>query len=275
VHTDDRVAQAAATSDVAAALAGGDVQLRFDMIANGDSGLLVAVHAQPVWVHGELGLLPAPELWAAAERQGQTAALQQWLLTRACADVAALSAELLVTVDLPAGLVHADELPGEVTAALAGAGLAPRRLTLCFTEEVLQTSSAALIPALHTVHEAGVRLGLDDYGMGSTLWSQLSRVPLDVVFVDVRNLSARGNDDRTLALLAAIAHSARTFDVDTVAKEIGTEEMLTELRTQGVVAVSGPVMPCGLTAPQVAAVLRHPSAMVVAPIPVPHSRAGV
>jgi diguanylate cyclase (GGDEF)-like protein len=275
VHTDDRVAVAAATSDVAAALADGEVQLRFHLIANGDTGILSAVHAEPVWVHGELGVLPAPELWAAAERQGQTAALQTWLLNRSCSDAAALDDQVLVTVDLPAGLVHADELPGEVAAALAGAGLAPRRLTLCFTEEVLQTSSAALIPALHTVHEAGVRLGLDDYGMGATLWSQLARLPLDVVMVDVRNLTARGNSDRALALLGAIARSARTFDVDTVAKQVATQEMLVELRTQGLVAVSGPILPSGLTAPQVAALLRHPSSAVVAPITLPRPRAEV
>jgi diguanylate cyclase (GGDEF)-like protein len=275
VHTDDRVAQAAATSDVAAAMADGQVQLRFDLIANGDTGILSAVHAEPVWVHDQLGLLPAPELWAAAERQGQTAALQQWLLNQSCADVAGLDDELLVTLDLPAGLVHADELPGEVTAALAAAGMAPHRLTICFTEEVLQTSSAALIPALHTVHEAGVRLGLDDYGMGSTLWSQLARLPLDVVIVDVRNLAAPGNTERALRLLGAIAGSARTFDVATVAREISTEHMLTQLRTQGLVAVAGPVLPTGLTAPQVAAVLRHPSAALVAPIPIPRPRAEV
>ncbi|OMQ13924.1 hypothetical protein A7K94_0220250 [Modestobacter sp. VKM Ac-2676] len=79
--------------------------------------------------------------------------------------------------------MHADELPGEVAAALAAAGLPPRLLTLCFSEEVLQTSSATLVPALHTVHDAGVQLALTGYGMGSTLWSQLSRVPLDVVIV--------------------------------------------------------------------------------------------
>jgi EAL domain-containing protein (putative c-di-GMP-specific phosphodiesterase class I) len=275
VHTDDRVAQAAATSDVAAALAGGEVQLRFDLIANGDTGVLSAVHAEPVWVHGELGLLPAPELWAAAERQGQTAALQQWLVTRACADIAELDDQLLVAVDLPAGLVHAEELPGEVAAALAGAGLPPRRLTLCFTEEVLQTSSAALIPALHTVHEAGVRLGLDDYGMGSTLWAQLARVPVDVVFVDIRDLATPGDSPGALQLLGAIARSGRSFDVDTVAKQVGSLEMLTNLRAQGLVAVSGPVLPTGLTAPQVAAVLRHPAASVLVPARVPRPRAEV
>jgi EAL domain-containing protein (putative c-di-GMP-specific phosphodiesterase class I) len=171
--------------------------------------------------------------------------------------------------------VHADELPGEVAAALAGADMAPRRLTLCFTEEVLQTSSAALIPALHTVHEAGVQLGLDDYGMGATLWSSLSRLPLDVILVDVRTLSAQDDTERAVKMLGPIAASARAFDVATVAKGIGTQQLLTELRTQGLVAVSGPVLPTGLTAPQVSAVFRHPASTVVAPIPVPRPRAEV
>ncbi|MCZ2825608.1 MULTISPECIES: diguanylate cyclase domain-containing protein [unclassified Modestobacter] len=279
LHTEDRVAQAAASSSLATALADGEVQLRFDTIANGDTGILAALHAQPVWVHPELGTLPAAELWAAAERQGCTAALQQWLLTRACGDVAALDDQLLVAVDLPAGLVHADELPGEVAVALAAADLTPPRLTLVVTEEVLQTSSAALIPALHAVHRTGVRLGLDDYGMGSTLWSQLARLPLEMVMVDVRNLSAGGNQDRTLELLGAIGRSARDFEVSTVVKDITSRELLHELRVQGVVAVSGPVLPSGLTAAEVAALLHHPGPAVVAPlpapVPLPRPRAGV
>jgi diguanylate cyclase (GGDEF)-like protein/PAS domain S-box-containing protein len=275
VHTDDRVGQATATSDVAAAMADGEVQLRFDLVADGATGVLSAVHAQPVWVHAELGVLPAPELWAAAERQGHTAALQQWLLTRACTDVAGIDDRLLVAVDLPAGLVHADELPGEVTAALATAGLAPHRLVLSFTEEVLQTSSAALIPALHTVHDAGVRLGLDDYGMGSTMWAVLARIPLDVVTVDVRNLATQGDDERALQLLAAISRSARTFGVQTVAKQISNKHMLDQLRAQGLVSVAGPALPTGLRAEQVGALLRHPSAAVVAPLHLPRPRAGV
>jgi predicted signal transduction protein with EAL and GGDEF domain len=273
VHSDDRVAQASASSDVAAALADGEVQLRFDVIADGDPNLVSAVRAQPVWVHGELGVLPAPELWAAAERQGRTAALQQWLLTRACTEVAGIDDRMPVAVDLPAGLVHADELPGEVAAALATAGMAPHRLTLCFTEEVLQTSSAALIPALHTVHEAGVRLGLDDYGMGSTLWSHLARLPVDLVLVDVRDLATSGDADRALQLLSAIARGARAFAVDTVATQVSTPQMLGELRAQGLVALSGPALPCGLTALQVVSLLRHPSA--APPMAVPRPRAGV
>jgi diguanylate cyclase (GGDEF)-like protein/PAS domain S-box-containing protein len=263
VHTDDRFSLATATSDVAVALGDGDIQLRYDLIVNGDTGVYVAACATPVWRHDELGMLPAADLWAAAERQGYTGLLQQWLLSQACAEIAAFSDELLVCVDLPAGHVHADELAGEVAAALAGAGMAPARLTLTFSEEVLQTSSAALIPALHVVHEAGVQLALTDYGMGSTLWSQLARVPLDVVMVDVRDLAQAGDDERSLTVLTAIHRSATTFGVRTVATEIASPQMFATIHAQGLVAIGGPVLPSGLTAAQVADTISHTPAAAV------------
>jgi diguanylate cyclase (GGDEF)-like protein/PAS domain S-box-containing protein len=257
VHSSDRLTLAAATSDVAAALADGDVQLRYDAAVNGDTGVCVAAWATPVWVHPELGTLPAAELWAAAERQGHTGLLQQWVLTRGCAEVAAISDRLLLCVDLPAGYVHAEDLAGEVTAALAGAGLAPARLTLTFTEEALQTASAALIPALHVVHEAGVQLALADYGMGATLWAHLARVPVDVVMVDVRALAQPGDDERALRVLAAIHSSATTFGVRTMAMEVATTQMFAAIHAQGLVAIGGPVLPSGLTSTGLDDLLRH------------------
>jgi diguanylate cyclase (GGDEF)-like protein len=275
VHDDDRVAQAAATSDVAAALAAGQVQLRYDVVATSGTGEIAGVHATPVWVHPELGVLPAPELWAAAERRGQNRALQQWLLRQTCTEVMALDRELQVGFDLPAGQVHADELAGEVTAALAGAGMAPRQLVLAFDEEVLQTSSAGLIPALHVIRAMGVHLCLDDFGMGSTLWSQLARVPLDTVRVDVHRLAAPGDHERTMKVLTAIESSAAAFDVYTLASGVGSPELYDAIRAQCRMAVTGPVLPTGLTGDQVASLLRHPSATVLASVALRRPRAGV
>jgi diguanylate cyclase (GGDEF)-like protein len=260
VHTRDRLSLTAATSDVAVALADGEVELRYDLVVDGETGRYEAACAAPVWIHDELGILPAADLWAAAERQGYTGLLQQSLLRQACAEIAAVSDRLGLCVDLPAG-VHADGLAGEVTAALAGAGLAPARLTLTFSEEVLQTSSAALIPALHVVHEAGVQLALSDYGMGSSLWSQLARVPLDAVMVDVRDLAQPGDDERALRLLNAIHHSAGTCDVRTVATAISSPQMFAAIHAEGLVAMRGPVLPCDLSAAQLAeTVSRTPAA---------------
>ena len=275
VHSEDRIAQAAATSDVAAAVAAGEVQLRFDVVATSDTRTITGVHTEPVWVHPELGLLPSAELWAAAERQGQNDMLQQWLLRQACAEVAALDGELQVGFDLPARQVRADELAGEVAAALASTGLKPRQLVLAFDEEVLQTSSAGLIPALHVVRAAGVHLCLNDFGMGSTLWSQLARVPLDTVRVDVRRLAAPDDHERTMRVLTAIESSAAAFDVYTLASGVSSVELYEAVHEQCRMAVTGPVLPTGLTAAQLAALLRHPSASVVAAVPVLRQRAEV
>ncbi|GAB3352559.1 diguanylate cyclase domain-containing protein [Modestobacter lapidis] len=264
VHSSDRLALAAATSDVAVALADGDVELRYDLVVNGDTGVYVAAGATPVWVHPELGPLPAAELYAAAERQGHTGLLQQWVLTQSCAEVAAISDRLLLCVDLPAGYVHADDLTGDVTAALAGAGLAPDRLTLTFTEEALQTASAALIPALHTVHETGVQLALSDYGMGATLWAHLARLPLDVVMVDVRDLAPAGQTERALKVLTGIYNSTSTFDVRTVVTAVATTEMFAAIHAQGLVAIGGPVLPTGLSAGALDGLLRHTPVAAVA-----------
>jgi EAL domain-containing protein (putative c-di-GMP-specific phosphodiesterase class I) len=168
-----------------------------------------------------------------------------------------------VGIDLPAGHVHGDELVGEVTAALASTGMAPRRLVLAFTEEVLQTSAAGLVPALGMVRDAGVHLCLTDYGMGSTLWSQLARVPLDTVMVDVQTLAAPDDPVRTMQVLTAIERSCAAFDVYCVATEVSTPELYAAIREQCVMAVRGPVLPTVLTAAQVAAVLRHPSRVAV------------
>ncbi len=275
VHTDDRVAQAAASSDVLAAMTAGEVQLRYDVVSTSDTGEVYGLHSTPVWVHPELGVLPAPELWAAAERQGRNGLLQQWLLRRACTEVAALDGELTLGFDLPAGQVRADELVGEVTAALAEAGMAPRQLALAFDEEVLQTSAAGLIPALHTVRAAGVHLCLNDFGMGSTLWSQLARVPLDTVRVDVRGLAAPGDHERAMRVLLAIESSAAAFDVYCFASGVSSPELYEAIRAQCRMAVTGPVLPSGLTAAQVAALIRHPSSTLLAPLSAPRAHAEV
>ena len=275
VHTDQRDARSAASSDVAAAMAAGEVQLRYDVVTTSDTGAVYGLHSTPVWVHPTLGVLPAPELWATAERQGLNRELQQWLLRQACTEAAALPGELTLGFELPAGQVRAEELAGEVATALAEAGLAPRQLALAFDEEVLQTSAAGLIPALHVVRAAGVHLCLNDFGMGSTLWSQLARVPLDTIRVDVRGLAAPGDHERTMRVLTAIESSAAAFDVYTFASGVNSPELLAAISARCQMAVTGPVLPNALTAGQVAALLRHPSSTLLAPVPVPRAHAEV
>jgi EAL domain-containing protein (putative c-di-GMP-specific phosphodiesterase class I) len=246
-------------ADLAAVVEEGVLQLRLDAACDAD-GRIVLVHAVPVWQHAVHGTVRGMELWTAAERHGRSAALQSWLLQQACLAVAGLDDDRIgVAVSFPAGHVHPDGLAGEVEAALAGSGLAPSRLTLSFTEETLLTASAALVPELEAARRTGVRLCLDNYGMGHSLFALMARISLDMVRVDLAALASRDDTGRALQVLAAIVRTTASFDLLTIAGGVGTPEVREAVLATGVQLLHGRGLPHDLTADEVAALVAVPA----------------
>src|SRR3954454_10863644 len=240
-------------ADLVGVVDGGVLDLRLDAASDVD-GRIVLLHAVPVWQHAVHGALRGMELWTVAERQGLTAALQVWLLRQACLDVAGLDDDRIgVVVSLPAGHVQPDGLAAQVESALADSGLAPSRLTLSFTEETLLTSSAAFVPALEAARRTGVRLCLDNYGMGHSLFALLARIPLDLVRVDLAALASRDDTDRALQVLAAIVRTTRSFGLVAIAGGVATPELREAVLTTDVQLLQGRGEPHDLTIDEVAA----------------------
>jgi diguanylate cyclase (GGDEF)-like protein len=241
--------------DLAAVVDEGVLQVRLDAACDAD-GRIVLLHAVPVWQHAEHGTVRGMELWTAAERQGRSAALQRWLLRQACLEIAGLPDDrIAVAVSLPAGHVFPEGLAGEVAAALAEADLDPSRLIISFTEETLLTSPASLVPQLEAARSTGVRLCLDNYGMGHSLFALLARVPLDLVRVDVAALASRDDTGRALQVLAAIVRTTTTFDLVTIAGGVGTAEVRSSVLAAGVELLHGRLQPHDLPVEAVAALL--------------------
>ncbi|SNR45907.1 diguanylate cyclase domain-containing protein [Blastococcus mobilis] len=216
----------------------GMLHIRLDAACDAD-GRIAMLHAVPVWQHVLHGTVRGAELWTAAERQGRSAELQGWLLRQACLEIAGLDDRISVAVSLPAGHVHPDGLAGEVEAALAGSGLAPSRLILSFTEETLLTGSAALIPELEATRCTGVRLCLDNFGMGHSLYALLARIPLDMVRVDLAALASRDDTDRALQVLAAIVGTTAGFGLTAIAGGISAPELRDAVLATGVDLLQG------------------------------------
>jgi diguanylate cyclase (GGDEF)-like protein/PAS domain S-box-containing protein len=252
-------ASAAAGADLAQALADGSLQLRLDAACDAQ-GRIELLHAVPLWRHPEHGTVRGQDLWGAAERLGRSRDLQRWLLRQACAEIAALPDDrVMVAVSLPAGHVSPDGLAQEVADALADAGLPPSRLSLSLTEETLLTSSAALVPELEEARRTGVRLCLDNYGMGHSIFALLARVPLDLVRVDLTALASRDDTGRALQVLAAIARTATGFGLTSIAGGIASPALRDAALAAGVQMVHGRALPHELTVEAVAELFAVPA----------------
>jgi diguanylate cyclase (GGDEF)-like protein/PAS domain S-box-containing protein len=252
---DHDVAPSLRASDLAAVVDEGVLSLRLDAAVDAD-GQIRLLHAVPVWEHAVHGVVRGMELWTVAERQGRSAELQRWLLRQATSEIAGLDDDRIgVAVSLPAGHVIPEGLSAEVATALADAGLEPSQLTLSFTEETLLTSSAAFLPELEAARATGVRLCLDNYGMGHSIFALMARVPLDMVRVDLSALASRDDTARALLVLAAIVRTAASFDLITVAGGISTPELREQTVAVGVSLLHGRGQPHDLSIAAVAELL--------------------
>jgi EAL domain-containing protein (putative c-di-GMP-specific phosphodiesterase class I) len=170
--------------------------------------------------------------------------------------VASLPEHVHVGVPLSAASGDAGTLVDDVLTALAASGLAASRLALSFTEEVLQRADAALFPALRTLHDLGVRLALADYGLGLTLWGQLTRVPVDAVTISLRTLATTGSAHHAVRVLRGIVDAAAEIGVRSIIADVDDPRTLATISSMGALAMTGPLLPVGLGVAEAAGLLQ-------------------
>jgi EAL domain-containing protein (putative c-di-GMP-specific phosphodiesterase class I) len=116
--------------------------------------------------------------------------------------------------------------------AMRMAGVDPTRLHLEVTETTLLRDFETARNNLEGVRQLGVRVALDDFGVGHTALAYLNRLPVDLIKVD-RSFIAGIGDPAGEALLAGILSLAKGLGMNTVAEGVETAHQLAWLREAG------------------------------------------
>ncbi len=173
-----------------------------------------------------------------AEETGLIVPIGEWVLRAACATAAAWP-DLTVAVNLSPVQFHSRGLVAMVTSALAEAGLAPQRLELEVTETALLDDSEATIEILHQLRALGVRISLDDFGVGYSSLSYLRKFPFDRIKIDRSFVGTLGESPESIAIVRTIASLGSVLGVETTAEGVETDAQLDFVRACGCTAVQG------------------------------------
>jgi EAL domain-containing protein (putative c-di-GMP-specific phosphodiesterase class I) len=119
------------------------------------------------------------------------------------------------------------DLPGDVIAALADSGLEPKRLTLEMTETTLMRDAIGGARQLHALKGLGIRVAIDDFGIGHLILSRLQQFSVDTFKIDRSFISAIGSSPEADALIRAFVQMGKSLGLETYAKGI---EDLSQLR---------------------------------------------
>jgi diguanylate cyclase (GGDEF)-like protein/PAS domain S-box-containing protein len=219
-------------NELATAIDTQQLEAHYQPIVDLTSRHLVGIEALMRWRHPTRGLVMPADFIPLAEETGQIVPMTQWILNRACADVARLQREithgegLRVSVNVSSRYLNHGNIVQDVRNSLSTHAVDPSCLILEVTESLLLENSSRLERTFQELKKIGVRLALDDFGTGYSSLAYLHRFPIDILKID-RSFVERlaGNDDEAagvdaVALARAILSLADALGLDTVAEGI-------------------------------------------------------
>jgi diguanylate cyclase (GGDEF)-like protein len=227
---------------LAGALAGGPpawagLDVHYQPIVRMADGGTIAVEALARWNHPRMGRVPPAVFVGVAERAGLVAALDDFVLNRACGDLATYLAryggEATVHVNISASRLGNPDLEGVVREVLRRYGLAARHLVLEVTESCRIPDPLAAVASAERLRALGIRLALDDFGTGYNTLAQLHLLPIDILKLDRTLTIIDETSERLATLCGSMVRIAADLGITVVAEGVETTEQAAALARLG------------------------------------------
>jgi diguanylate cyclase (GGDEF)-like protein/PAS domain S-box-containing protein len=207
-----------------------------------DDGRIIGVEALLRWHHPQQGLVPPAEFIPLAEESQLVLPIGSWVIREACSQLAAWrrqipgTADLEMCVNVSARQLASGDLASVVSAAIAENDLDPGKLCLEITESVLMEDAEFYLEVLLGLLRVGVRVAIDDFGIGYSSLAYLRRFPVDVLKLDrafVEGIGTGAETSQARAIVRAVIEMAHSLDLTLVAEGIETADQAAALRRLG------------------------------------------
>jgi EAL domain-containing protein (putative c-di-GMP-specific phosphodiesterase class I) len=156
-------------------------------------------------------------------------------LATAIAEGAELTRLGFLTLNVHASTIERDaDLPRYVEAVSARCGVDPSRLIFELVEQTAHGKDRKLLPALDRLREMGIRIALDDVGIGHCNYRAILDVRPDFLKIDRYFVQNCATDRGRQALLRSIISLAADFDATVIAEGIERDDELATVRSMGI-----------------------------------------
>jgi diguanylate cyclase (GGDEF)-like protein len=225
--------------DLRRALALGEFTLVYQPQVNLRLNTVTGFEALLRWQSPTRGSVSPLEFIPVAEDTGIITSIGEWVLRTACLEAAAWPGERKVSVNVSAIQFKNPSFVTTIMSALAESGLDPWRLELEITESVMLDARGTALAMLQTVREIGVRVALDDFGIGYSSLGYLRSFPFDRIKIDQSFVRGTSNDAIGRAIVRAIASLGQSLGMATVAEGVETAEQMARIAADGCTDVQG------------------------------------
>jgi diguanylate cyclase (GGDEF)-like protein len=225
--------------DLRLALDRGEFAIVYQPMFELATGKVSTVEALLRWNHPLRGRIGPDEFMPVAEEIGLMPKVDAWVLETACAEATGWPGEIVIAVNLSPAIFAQHTLVDSVRAALVKAGLPARRLELEISERIMLQEETGTLTHLRALHDLGVRVALDDFGVAHSSLSDLRVFSFDKIKIDRSFVAELGISQESAAIVAAIATLGRNLGADTTAEGVETRLQAELVRAAGCTEVQG------------------------------------
>lgn len=180
-------------------------------------------------------MLPA-EFLPLAEESGLIVPIEDWVLQAVCKQLIAWRKEgvplIPVAINLSQAQLLQEKLADKVASCLNKFDLQPDMFEFEIPEMALLQTSEHIYNNLMELHKFGVKLALDNFGVGLSSLKNLSRVPFSALNIDAKLIQGF-SDGVNSSIISTIIAIGKSLKLKTVAKGIETIEQKEALMHAG------------------------------------------
>jgi len=215
------------------ALDAAELRLVYQPVVSLADGRMAGVEALLRWHHAVHGVIAPMRFVPIAERNGLIIPIGAWVLNEACRQLAAWGdPALTMSVNVSARQLGTSDIVETVSCALERSGIEAARLCLEITETAMMADPIAMAQTLTTLKGLGVRLAVDDFGIGHASLRQLRELlPVDILKIDKSFVDGIATNADDAAIVEGVVRLAHSLGLEAVAEGVETAEQLAVLRT--------------------------------------------
>ena len=113
---------------------------------------------------------------------------------------------------------------------LENAGIPPDLLCIEVTEQAVVDNLSNAAEALGGLRELGIKVAIDDFGVGHSSLSYIRLLPVDIVKIDMSFIQAINDGPESAAIVAAVIRMSKALGHTVVAEGIETIEQMATLQ---------------------------------------------
>ncbi|AWE07501.1 GGDEF domain-containing protein [Lysinibacillus sp. 2017] len=210
------------------------LELNYQPKYNLQTGEVVGVEALIRWSDEEYGVMQPEEFIPFASQCGLIKDIDKWVLENATKQLASMQAivspDFKMAVNMSVDYIKEMNFIVDLMTILDSTNVAPSQIEIEISELSMLDTDIQLIDKIKQIHELGINISIDDFGVGYSSLNYLREIPITSLKIDNTFTKELNLVPANAKMVAAIVSLANALNLQVIAEKVENGEDLAILK---------------------------------------------